>query len=116
MENPAKLPGDADVIATGRVGKVYRKLINGVDVVCKVLRIGERESKAEWSTIREEMEREREAYERLEELQGRVVPRFLLKGGILGVVVFLGGLFAALLHLVGFLGRERRDVRDRVRW
>ena len=86
---PHALPGDAEEIARGRVGSVYRKTIRGVDVVCKVLRIGERENEDEWREVLGEMQREHEAYNRLEALQGKVVPRFLAEGGYLGGCVQL---------------------------
>ena len=89
LELAVPLAGDAEEIARGRVGSVYRKTIRGVDVVCKVLRIGERESDDEWREVLGEMQREHEAYNRLEALQGKVVPRFLAEGGYLGGCVQL---------------------------
>ena len=78
-----KLEGDAEIIAEGRVGRVFRKTIHGVDTVVKVLVLSCKRDELDGernvypTVILDELVREAEAYARLESLQGSVVPRFL---------------------------------------
>ena len=106
-----KLEGDAEVIARGRVGSVYRKTIRGVDVACKVLRIGERAGgEEEWCEVLKELRREAEAYARLRPLQGVRVPRFLTTVGYLGGCVQILATEYAGVSLEEFVDEEKERV------
>lgn len=78
-----RLPGDAELIAEGRIGPVFRKKLYGVDAVIKVLPFlkyscsGEREH-----PDRDELYHEFQVYSRLTNLQGKVIPRLLWYGEI----------------------------------
>jgi hypothetical protein len=67
----AKLPGDADVISKGRTSTVYRKTIQGRDVVVKMLAIAKHNFPAGTCVrqIRDELKHEAEVYEYLQRFQ-----------------------------------------------
>ena len=81
------LEGDADLIAEGRVGPVYRQRLQGRDAVVKILawscpRESDLSDGVDPVKYRAEMEREADAYGRLRELQGASIPRLLWFGEI----------------------------------
>jgi len=92
---PTRLPGDAEVIAVGRVGRVFRKQVRGVDTVVKVLALCDKRDELDGLKdvvplkIADELRREEAAYVKLAPLQGRCVPRFLGLGQALGGAVHL---------------------------
>jgi len=109
---PGKLEDDAALIHVGRVGRVFRKTIRGVDCVVKMLARYCKRDELDGvrnvlpTHISAELDREEDAYERLGALQGRFVPRFLLHG------VAAGGL--AELFATEYAGEPfpARDVPD----
>lgn len=83
----AHLEGDATLLAVGRMGPTYRKTLQGRDVVVKVLaycvpRDLDGEAGVMPTRLRGELQREVEAYDRLEDLWGVVVPHMLWFGSI----------------------------------
>ena len=81
--SPEHLEGDADQIAQGRIGPVYRKTLYGFDAVFKVLPfLKYKHSRERNLPTRDELKDEAEAYRRLAHLQGVVVPRLLWYGEI----------------------------------
>ena len=93
--SPAPLEGDAELIAEGRVGRVFRKTIRNVDAVVKVLVLTLKRDELDGmkdvvpTKIVDELAREEEAYTLLDDLQGSVVPRFLGRGQVLGGAVHM---------------------------
>jgi len=81
-----QLEGDARLIAKGRTGHIYRKLVHGRDAVFKVLKLLEVREELDGeehvlpTKIRAELEHERDAYARLRALQGRAVAKFIWHG------------------------------------
>jgi len=83
-----KLPGDAELLATGRMGPTYRQTLQGMDVVVKVLPyvVPREELDDERNVLptklRDEMRNEVRAYGKLESVQGEFVPKLLWYGAI----------------------------------
>ena len=92
---PSRLPGDAEVISVGRMDRVFRKRVRGVDAVVKVLVLSDKPEELEGDTdeypymIVEELRREEKAYSKLDSLQGQLVPNFLGLGSAFGDGVYL---------------------------
>ncbi|KAI9007777.1 hypothetical protein DFJ74DRAFT_374601 [Hyaloraphidium curvatum] len=84
----SRLPGDAELLAQGRMGATYRQQLQGWDVVVKTLPYVlpredlDEELLAAPTELREELRREELAYRRLEAIQGEFVPRLLWYGEI----------------------------------
>jgi hypothetical protein len=112
----AKLPGDAQLLGRGRMGPTFRKTLQGRDVVVKTLPyVLEREElEGPVIALRDEMEREVEAYERLAELQGSRVPKLLWSGAIVeGMADALATEFAGVpVEEADLGGRAARVVEE----
>ena len=84
----ARLPGDAELLANGRMGATYRQPLQGRDVVVKTLPYSCRRAELDGQSdvdpyfLRDEMRHEERVYQRLAKLQGKVVPRLLWYGEI----------------------------------
>lgn len=84
-----KLPEDAEIISTGRMGKAYRKTLQGFDCVVKVLFFLNRRDELDgerWvrpTKLRKEMAKEVSIYKHLRRHQGSLIPRLLWYGEII---------------------------------
>jgi len=84
----AHLSGDAELLAEGRMGSVYRQPLQGYDVVIKTLPFSCKRDVDDMRDVypfmlRDEMKHEVDVYNRLTKLQGCVVPRLLWYGEII---------------------------------
>ena len=83
----AHLPGDAELLAEGRMGSTYRQTLQGHDVVIKTLPYSCRRDVDDMrdvfpTMLRDEMRHELNVYQRLKKLQGTIIPKLLWYGEI----------------------------------
>ena len=118
-----ELEGDAKYFARGCTGAVYRKEIDGVDMIIKVvhsLEIPEDEYDPTGADLLQALENEAKMYDIMRSLQGDVVPRFFglrdicVHGIVLSVTEYVGKAYSCQETLTLTQARSAMDALGKI--